>query len=191
MTEQGFDDRAGTADAELAGRLRMALQYLVPLLRSNRRTHPDLTPTRQAALGVLDDAGPLRIGELATRMGISLSTTSRMVDLLAADEWIDRSPDPTDQRASLISLSAEGRSVLHTARRETTSALCHEISRLDDTSRRLLREALPALEALGRQTRGRLSPPGGGARGVRDSGEKTRGRDQLPPSPLGVSRTAK
>ncbi|MFE4668107.1 hypothetical protein ACFRI7_33825 [Streptomyces sp. NPDC056716] len=75
--------------------------------------------------------------------------------------------------------------LLTTARRETTSALCHEICDLDDTSRRLLGEALPALEALGRQTRARLSPPGGGVRGIQDFGEKTRGQDQLPHRPLG------
>ncbi|MFJ4686939.1 MarR family winged helix-turn-helix transcriptional regulator [Streptomyces sp. NPDC091377] len=151
---------AGAGDAETAGRLRMAIQHLAPLLRGDQRTHRDLTPSRLTALGVLDEHSPVRIGELAARMGISLSTTSRMVDLLAAAGWISRSPDPRDQRASLIALSTEGRSVLGAARSETTSALCREIARLDEEERGRLRAALPALEALGRQAR--RQAPGAG-----------------------------
>ncbi|MEU5976892.1 MarR family transcriptional regulator [Streptomyces sp. NPDC047315] len=141
---------APVTDAEAAGRLRAALQHLAPVLRGDQRTHPDLTPSRLAALGVLAEHSPLRIGELAARMGISLSTTSRMVDLLAASGWIDRRSDPADQRASLIGLSADGSAVLHAARRDTTSALCRAITRLPPDARRRLREALPALESLGR-----------------------------------------
>ncbi|GGZ70967.1 MarR family winged helix-turn-helix transcriptional regulator [Streptomyces subrutilus] len=141
----------GAPDAvELAERLRGAIQALVPLVRGHT-AHPDLTPSRLTALGVLDAAGrPLRIGELASRTGIALSTASRMVDLLADSGWIDRQPDPADQRACLIGLSAAGRAVLGAARRETTGALARKIARLDPDQRGVLRRALPALEALSR-----------------------------------------
>ncbi|WP_235092675.1 MarR family transcriptional regulator [Streptomyces sp. A1-5] len=79
--------------AELAGRLRQVLQQLVPLLRG-QSPHPDLTPSRLAALAELAAHGPLRIGELAARMNITLSTTSRMVDLLDGSGWITRPPRP-------------------------------------------------------------------------------------------------
>ncbi|MEU9335504.1 MarR family winged helix-turn-helix transcriptional regulator [Streptomyces sp. NPDC048290] len=147
------------SDAELAGRLRMAIQHLGPLLRGGQRTDPGLTPSRLAALSVLDEVSPVRIGELAARTGITLSTASRMVDLLVAAGWVGRAPDPKDQRASLLSLTGAGRSVLRAARTEITGALAREIALLDEGPRGLLREALPALEALARQAR--LRPPEG------------------------------
>ncbi|WP_306584442.1 MarR family winged helix-turn-helix transcriptional regulator, partial [Streptomyces clavuligerus] len=142
------------APDQFAGRLRAALHGILPLLRGGRRIHPDLTPSRLTALAELHTAErPLRISELAARTGIALSTASRMVDLLAASGWIDRHPDPADQRASLISLSEEGDTLLRTVRRETESALCHAILRLDPVRREQLRQALPVLEALARQAR--------------------------------------
>ncbi|MFF9481459.1 MarR family winged helix-turn-helix transcriptional regulator [Streptomyces sp. NPDC014733] len=141
---------AGTAEA--AGRLRAALLRLLPLVRGDR-AHPDLTPSRLAALAVLDAYAPLRIGELAARMDIALSTTSRMADLLDCSGWLVRRPDPEDQRASLLALSDAGRALLHSVRRESTSRLALEIAALPPDRRRLLCEALPALEELAERSR--------------------------------------
>lgn len=133
--------------AELAGRLRGVVQQLLPLLRGQQQNR-DLTPSRTAALAALAAHGPLRISELAARMNIALSTTSRMVDLLDGHGWLARRPDPADQRASLISLSDEGLALLHAVRRETTGLLAERIGGLEPDRQRLLRDALPALEEL-------------------------------------------
>ncbi|MFE2157923.1 MarR family winged helix-turn-helix transcriptional regulator [Streptomyces lydicus] len=139
---------AGSADpAELAGRLRAVIQHLLPVLRGHS-THRDLTPSRTAALGTLDAHGPLRVSELAARMNIALSTTSRMVDLLDDRGWIARRTDPVDQRASLISLNDAGRALLRAVRRETTGLLAERIGRLPPDRQHLLHAALPALEEL-------------------------------------------
>ncbi|MFG2492499.1 MarR family winged helix-turn-helix transcriptional regulator [Streptomyces caniferus] len=136
-----------TEPAEVAGRLRAVIQQLLPLLRGRSR-HPDLTPSRTAALAALAAHGPLRISELAARMNIALSTTSRMVDLLDNCGWIARRPDPADQRASLISLNDDGLALLRAVRRETTGVLRERIARLAPDRQLLLHEALPALEEL-------------------------------------------
>ncbi|MFD8922526.1 MarR family winged helix-turn-helix transcriptional regulator [Streptomyces sp. NPDC059569] len=133
--------------AEIAGRLRLAIQHLLPVLRA-RSAPGDLTPSRQAALAALAAHGPLRISELAARMGIALSTASRMVDLLDSTGWIARHPDPQDQRASLVALSREGGAVLEARRRETAARLAERIALLTDGEQRALYAALPALEAL-------------------------------------------
>ncbi|WP_052229790.1 MarR family transcriptional regulator [Streptomyces sp. CT34] len=143
--------------AELAGRLRAVLQQLLPPLRG-RHPHRNLTPSRLAALAELAAHGPLRVGELADRMNIALSTTSRMVDLLDGCGWIARRPDPADQRASLISLNDDGVALLSTVRRETTGILAEEIAGLPADHRRLLHDALPALEQLAEQMRSRPTP---------------------------------
>ncbi|MGX1850720.1 MarR family winged helix-turn-helix transcriptional regulator [Streptomyces sp. NPDC055299] len=138
---------SGTEPAELAGRLRAVVQQLLPLLRGQQQNR-DLTPSRTAALAALAAHGPLRISELAARMNIALSTTSRMVDLLDGHGWLARRPDPADQRASLISLSDEGLALLHAVRRETTGLLAERIGRLAPDRQRLVQEVLPALEEL-------------------------------------------
>ncbi len=150
------------AAVEVAARLRAAIQHLLPLLRS-QSVHGDITPSRLAALAELADAGPLRISELAERMGIALSTTSRMIDLLDGLGWIERRPDPADLRATLINLSDEGGCVLHSVRREHAGILAAEIDRLSADQICLLHDALPALESLAERVPRRPLPPPGGA----------------------------
>ncbi|WP_413098752.1 MarR family winged helix-turn-helix transcriptional regulator [Streptomyces sp. Inha503] len=133
---------------ELAERLRTALQHLLPALRSSRGEHGDLTPSRQAALAALATHGSMRISTLATRLGIALPTTSRMVELLDASGWIERTPDPDDRRASLIALTDTGRELLRTVRHEAAIRLAARIDELSPEERRTLSAALPALESL-------------------------------------------
>ncbi|MFG2223715.1 MarR family winged helix-turn-helix transcriptional regulator [Streptomyces sp. NPDC048644] len=149
--------------AETAGRLRAVVLLLLPALRGHS-AHHDLTPSRLAALAVLETHAPLRISELAARMDIALSTTSRMADLLDSCGWITRRPDPQDQRASLLGLSPAGRTLLHSVRCETTSHLAREIAHLPPDRQRLLYDGLPALEELAERTRPpcpRTTGPGG------------------------------
>jgi DNA-binding MarR family transcriptional regulator len=145
--------------AELAARLRTVIQHLMPLLRA-QSVHGDLTPSRLAALAALADGGPLRISELAARMGIALSTASRMVDLLDGLGWIERQPDPADLRATLISLADAGGALLRSVRTEHTGILAAEIARLPPGRMRQLHDALPALEALAERASRRPGPPG-------------------------------
>ncbi|WP_405984890.1 MarR family winged helix-turn-helix transcriptional regulator [Streptomyces sp. NBC_00872] len=145
--ESGTAERAAPEPAEIAGRLRTAIQHLLPTLRT-RTARGDLTPSRQAALATLAAHGPLRISDLATRMGIALSTVSRMVDLLDGSGWIERNTDPLDQRATLIALNDAGRALLDATRREAAVRLAEQIARLTPAEQRSLDAALPALEAL-------------------------------------------
>lgn len=152
------DASAGQDSEELAARLRASIQHLMPMLRA-QSVHSDLTPSRLSALAALADRGPLRISELAARMGIALSTASRMIDLLEGLGWTGRRPDPGDQRASLISLTTEGDAVLRSVRSEHAGKLAAEIARLPAERIRQLHDALPALEALADQ----VQRPGAGA----------------------------
>ncbi|MDX3850473.1 MarR family transcriptional regulator [Streptomyces sp. AK02-01A] len=140
-------EAGATEPTQLAGRLRTAIQHLVPVLR-DQSAQRDLTPSRRAAMATLAAHGPLRVSDLAARMGITVSTASRMVDLLDGSGWIERGPDPLDQRASLIRLNETGRALLDSLRREATRLLAERINRLTEAQRHSLGAALPALEAL-------------------------------------------
>ena len=70
---------------------------------------PALTSTQRLALFELLDAGPLRLNDLATRMGLSAPTASRAVDALAEAGLAERLTDPDDRRALRIELTTAGR----------------------------------------------------------------------------------
>jgi DNA-binding MarR family transcriptional regulator len=70
---------------------------------------PALTSTQRLALFELLEDGPMRLNDLAARMGLSAPTASRAVDALAEAELVERLTDPADRRALRIELTAAGR----------------------------------------------------------------------------------
>lgn len=62
------------------------------------------------ALCELSTGSNLNQRDLATRLGITTSSTSRLVDQLVAKSWAVREPDPTssDTRVRLVVLTSEG-----------------------------------------------------------------------------------
>jgi DNA-binding MarR family transcriptional regulator len=70
---------------------------------------PALTSTQRLALFELLEDGPMRLNDLAGRMGLSAPTASRAVDALADAELVERLTDPDDRRALRIELTAAGR----------------------------------------------------------------------------------
>lgn len=133
------------AVAELAGRLRIASGKLA---RRGTTGADGMTPSRLAALAVLETEGPMRIGALAERVGISAPTTSRLVDCLAERGLIERTPDPHDHRAVHVGLSGAGAAGLAEVRRRGTGHLADRIAELDPQALAVLLAALPVLEAI-------------------------------------------
>jgi DNA-binding MarR family transcriptional regulator len=70
--------------------------------------HPDLDGAAYGLLALLADAGPLRASDLVARLGLDKSTVSRQVSTLVALGLVDRTADPVDGRAQVLTPSAEG-----------------------------------------------------------------------------------
>jgi DNA-binding MarR family transcriptional regulator len=143
-----LDPRSPAAsDPDTATRLRTVVARLSRRLRRNAAG--ELTLTQLSALGTLYRRGPLRLNELARREGISASTISRLVDSLEqSGALVERSPDPTDARASQVAITAEGSAVLEDLRRNGTRLIDRALHSLDSSERAALHAALPALEKL-------------------------------------------
>lgn len=75
------------------------------------------TSTQRLALSELADDGPLRLNDLAVRVGVSAPTASRAVEALCELGLVERLPDPTDRRALSIDLTAAGRAQVAARRR--------------------------------------------------------------------------
>lgn len=93
--------------------VRPLVSEMVEIVRSfqaaRRRNHSrGVVGTRFAALKLLR-AGDIRTTELAEHLLISLPVASRTIAALEDDGYVVRHPDPTDARASLLSITDAGR----------------------------------------------------------------------------------
>jgi DNA-binding MarR family transcriptional regulator len=136
------------ASVEFAGRLRIAAGRVARVGLGQKRVD-GMTPSRITALAVLAAEEPLRMGELAARLGISAPTVSRLVDHLAERGFLERVTDQDDHRATRVRLSAEGHRGLAAVRERGAGLLAGRIAALDDDERAVLERALAVLERLG------------------------------------------
>jgi DNA-binding MarR family transcriptional regulator len=127
-------------------RLRVALARLSRRLR--RHELAGLTPTQLAALSTVEQAGPLRLGDLAAAEGIAPSTLTRLVAALEELGYVRRDADPKDARASTLAITVLGHETLERLRAENSALLAQRVMLLTPEQRFALAAALPALEAL-------------------------------------------
>lgn len=132
---------------DFAERLRVATLRIAYGLRARAAAH-GLTPSRLAALVILSKNGPMRAGDFARRMGITAPSASRLVDVLVDKGFAARGPDPSDQRAYLLSLTDKGAAAMGDVRHEARGQLVIRLEALPDDLRTQLIPAIPALEAL-------------------------------------------
>jgi DNA-binding MarR family transcriptional regulator len=99
-------------------------------------------------LYTLNSDGPLRISDLAVRESVTQPGMTTIVNRLEAAGQAERVADPTDGRAALVRITAQGRAVLAERHAARVEALQTELERLDGGERAALAAALPALERL-------------------------------------------
>lgn len=144
------------ADAapDLPGRLGVAVQMMAHAGKVVAG-RGELTPTRLTTLAVMNAAGPMRMGNLASRLGVQVSTMSRIVDVLVASGWAERRPDEADHRACVIGITSAGAALIDTVRRNSESRLADCIAQLGPADLAALQAALPVLELLAQQVTSR------------------------------------
>jgi DNA-binding MarR family transcriptional regulator len=73
---------------------------------------PSMTASQRIALVELREGGPMRVNDLAHRMGTSAATASRAVDVLTSLGLAERTPETGDRRALSVTLTPAGRQLL-------------------------------------------------------------------------------
>jgi DNA-binding MarR family transcriptional regulator len=161
---ESLGDPGGDAEIDVT-RLRVALARLSRRLR--RHELAGLTPTQLAALATIEKTGPMRLGDLAAAEGVAPSTLTRLVTALEDSGYVRRCADPSDARASTLTITAHGQEALERIRTENTLMLTASL-KLQNTlmltaslklltpeQRSALAAALPVLEQLAEAVPGR------------------------------------
>ena len=131
---------------ELAPRLRWAITRMARRLRQEAGT--DLGPSQVAALATMERHGPLSPSDVAKLERIKRPTATRIVRHLEEGGLVERVKDPADGRASILSVTAAGRTHLRRLRARKTAYLASRLGKLDAEDRRTLERAAELLEGM-------------------------------------------
>ena len=149
---------------ELSGELLAHWHELAHLLLSRRltaslyqRVAGEIPPVQLQALAALG-AGDLRMSELAARLGLAVSTVTRLVDRLEAAGLAERRSQRPDRRSVLVGLSAPGSEALLTTRTKLRTLLDELLAELPPNERRELVRLLGKLLGSLRPQAAALSP---------------------------------
>ena len=115
---------------------------------ATRQARLEAPPAQVRLLAQIHELGPVRIGDLALADHTSQPTMTTQVRRLEEHGWAERSADPEDARASLITITALGSEILAGARRSRAEALRPVIDALTPADRDRLRDAVDVLRAV-------------------------------------------
>jgi DNA-binding MarR family transcriptional regulator len=76
----------------------------------------DINPSQFRALRVLNRHGAMRLSDLSGHLHIAPRSGTEVVDALESRSLVERRPDPSDRRATLVELTAHGTGVLQAIR---------------------------------------------------------------------------
>jgi DNA-binding MarR family transcriptional regulator len=103
------------------------------------------------ALTVLREAGPANLGQLTDGMGVTVSTTSRLVDRLVTAGFVDRRTARHTRREIELSLTDQGRAVLAEYDGHRLAALHACLEELSEDERATVLTAATALSDAARR----------------------------------------
>ncbi|MEU4040118.1 MarR family winged helix-turn-helix transcriptional regulator [Streptomyces collinus] len=130
----------------LAAGLRLAMGRIV---RRLRQTHAvgDLTLSGVSVLARLA-AGPDSPGSLAELERVRPQAMATTLAGLEQRGLVSRTPDATDGRRAIVSITGAGRSVLEERRSESVDRLARALDEFTPQERAALRAAMPLLDRL-------------------------------------------
>lgn len=106
---------------DLADAFGVTAKLLGRLLTERLEQHGSSMP-RFRLLVELTNRGPLRLTDLATRVGVSQGTASTLTEALARDGLVKRDTDPDDKRATQLAITPQGRQRTHAWLRDYETA---------------------------------------------------------------------
>ena len=134
--------------AELAVAVRLG-EVLGRLLRMLRRAH--VSPLSSGSMSVLATVvrrGPIRLGELADREGVTPATLSRIVTALEREGFTTRRTDPADRRAAFLAATPAGQGAVAELLEARADVLVAKMASLSAADAAVLVAGLDVIERL-------------------------------------------
>lgn len=129
----------------------LGVEFVVAAARLTRFASRNVAAMPHAAMRLLarlDELGPTRVSDLAKADRSSQPAMTTLVQRQEELGRVRREPDPADSRASLISLTPEGRTALDAARHEAGAAVADRLRHLSPQDLDRLRAAIPVMQAV-------------------------------------------
>jgi DNA-binding MarR family transcriptional regulator len=139
------------SDAGLATALRISVSRLARRLRAERLGHglePGLSDTQLAALAALERHSAMTPGELAEHEKVQPPSMTRVITALEELGLVMRAPHASDRRQVVLTVTDQGRELVHQTRRLREAWLARRLRELTPAERAALRAAAPVLEKL-------------------------------------------
>jgi DNA-binding MarR family transcriptional regulator len=145
------DEAGGREHSALCLRL---LQLFPRVSRGMRRWQDQIAPSSGAPLGPRHVAalqqlrgGPVTVGELAARLGLTLPTVSGVLADLGRAGFVDRQPDPADRRRTLVQIHPAQADVVGQWLDGAASPLARVLDKLAPSEQTAFLKAMDLLEA--------------------------------------------
>jgi DNA-binding MarR family transcriptional regulator len=136
----------GSPDRSAALRLTNSVGRMVRMLR--RSYIGPLGASATSALATVVREGPIRLGDLADREGVTPATLSRVVTVLEREGYVDRRTDPTDRRSAFLAATPSGTDTLEQVATARAALLAERIATLSEPERAALAAGLDVIERL-------------------------------------------
>jgi DNA-binding MarR family transcriptional regulator len=141
-----------TNDAGLATAMRISITRLARRLRVERlglgETEVVLSDIQLAALAALERHQAMSPGELADHEKVQPPSMTRVIAVLEERKLVQRAPHPTDRRQVVLTVTQEGRALVHRVRRRREAWLARRLQELTPDERAVLQKAAPILEKI-------------------------------------------
>jgi DNA-binding MarR family transcriptional regulator len=140
-------------DAGLAIAMRISISRLARRLKVEQRlgvggSDPVLSDIQLAALSALERHQAMTPGELADYEKVQPPSMTRVIAVLEERSLVQRTAHPTDRRQVILTVTAEGRALVHRVRRRKEAWLAQRLDELSEAEVEVLRAAAPILEKL-------------------------------------------
>jgi DNA-binding MarR family transcriptional regulator len=138
-----------TSLTDAAAQLRLGIVRTARRLRQEAAAEASgLTPTSTAALSTIERHGPLTPSELAELERVKRPTVTRTLGCLEREGLVERTPDPSDGRSSMVSVNAAGRERLRRLRGRKNAYLAKRMRDLPAEDIAALQRAAEILEQM-------------------------------------------
>jgi MarR family transcriptional regulator for hemolysin len=136
-----------TTPEEAASELLEVVPVVMKEIRSEMRSQrsPDLTVPQFRALAFIDRNKGASLSAVANHMGLTLPSTSRLVDVLIDRRLLTREDNPADRRRVKLGVTSRGLTILGNSRRGTLDYLAKKLSGVSADDRKVIVEGTAAI----------------------------------------------